>query len=848
MFVMYMVPALIIAFIAFQIMKSKAGFQKEFRDKAQGYNDLLRYNRPIIPGVFLGKGGELMAGFTYRGVDLDSSTQDLVNSIMARINSALSIFDEGWMVHVDQSRLSLIGYPEQGAFPHPLLTMIDQQRRHQYEAEGLHFEGHYTIVITWKPPSLLDAKISSLLYETSADLGNHNLAEHYLKKFDERVREFGSQIQGMFHNVKRLTDYESVTEEGNSPIVIDALASHLHYCATGKSHPIRASMNNGIDLDTLIASEDFIGGNDPRVGRKYIRPVSLDGYPSEAGPLILEALNRLPIEYRWSTRFIFYDQATAQSVIDRIRKKWNQKVRPISDQIFNKVGGIVDRDAQLMADDAQEAYAESSSGLVRHGHHTSVIILMNEDPLILEDSVNRIMKTIGNLGFPCRREEANAVEAFLGTLPGHGYENVRKPLIHTMNLAYLFPATAIWAGVKRHPCKFYNNAPALFMADASGSTPFSGVTHVDDVGHFKLLGPTGSGKSTGIQFLIAQQFRYENAKVYLFEKGYSGYALCSALGKTGRHFDISGENDGIMFAPLADVDVPYVRRWAEEWIVKCCELQGVQVSASEMKEIRISLERLGESARQDRNMTNYLSLIQNVRLRDALMFYTLRGSCPALDAEPSQENVDFALYNVFEMEHLMSLGEKYVAPILLYLFHKIERTLKGQPTWIILDEAWLMLMHPIWRDYIMKWLKTLRKANVGVGFATQEVGDAARSAIADVIFASTPTSILLPNPDVRRPDVLELYRQIGMNDQQINLIQYGTAKRDYYYTSPLGNRLFSLSLDPFTLAFVGVSGREEVDTIKQLQRDYGEKWVIEWTRRRAGASWAAELARRLAYE
>ncbi len=843
MFFLTMVPAILLGWIYLNLTKSRVGFQREFRDKAEGFNDILRYNRMIAPGIALEKGGELVAGFHFRGVDMDSSTNDMVMALMARLNSGLALFDEDWVIHVDQSRLSLTGYPEQGHFPHPLLALIDQQRRRQFESEGDHFEGFYALTITWKPPSLFEARISSMFYESSEDVGNDNIAQRYLKKFEERVVDCGKIMQGMFHDVRRMTVQEVPDDEFGEPMQVDALATYLHYCATGKRHFIRTSATASQDLDTLVASENFIGGNNPRVGKMFIRPIAIDGYPAEAAPLVLEALNRLPVEYRWSTRFIFMDQESAKTLIGRIRKKWKQKLRPIVDQLTNKQGGIIDQDAALMVNDTEAAYAEASSGMVRNGLHTSVVILMDEDAARLNDSCTRLQKMIGNLGFPSRLEEENAVEAFLGSLPGHIYENVRKPMIHTMNLAYLFPASATWAGVKKHPCKFYNNAPPLFVADASGSTPFSATLHVDDVGHFKLIGPTGSGKSTALQFFIAQQFRYENARVFLFEKGYSGYVLCKATG--GKHYDIGGEEDNTLFAPLADIHIPFVRSWAEGWLISCLELQGVSVIPAYVKEIRAVLELMAEGNVLDRTMSHLVGLIQNEKLREALSFYTVDGSCPSLDAIPGDENIDFGLYNVFEMEHLMTMGEKYVAPILLYLFHKIERSLKGNPTWIVLDEAWLMLMHPLWRDYILKWLKTLRKANTSVGFATQEVGDAAKSVIADVIFSSCPTSILLPNPDIRRAESMELYRQLGLNEQQMSILQYGTQKRDYYYTSPLGSRLFSLSLDPLTLSIVGASGKEEVALAKQLQKDYGDRWVVEWTRRRAGPGWAAEVEKTL---
>ena len=62
-----------------------------------------------------------------------------------------------------------------------------------------------------------------------------------------------------------------------------------------------------------------------------------------------------------------------------------------------------------------------------------------------------VMKTLQHIGFSCRIETVNAVEAWRGSLPGDGYRNVRRILLHTLNLADLLPITAVWAGQRENP-------------------------------------------------------------------------------------------------------------------------------------------------------------------------------------------------------------------------------------------------------------------------------------------------------------------------------------------------------------------------------------------------------------
>ncbi|MFD2274692.1 hypothetical protein ACFS07_35955 [Undibacterium arcticum] len=173
-----------------------------------------------------------------------------------------------------------------------------------------------------------------------------------------------------------------------------------------------------------------------------------------------------------------------------------------------------------------------------------------------------------------------------------------------------------------------------------------------------------------------------------------------------------------------------------------------------------------------------------------------------LDAR--SDSMHFDRVSVFEMEHLMNMGEMHVVPILLYLFRCVERQLDGSPVMLVLDEAWLMLSHKLFQEKIREWLKVMRKANCAVVFATQSISDVGNSPIRDVIYQSCLTKILLPNAEARiNESCNEQYRLIGMNERQIDMLAYATPKQDYYYLSSLGRRMFRLGLGPVCMSFVG---------------------------------------------
>ncbi|MDP3008242.1 MAG: ATP-binding cassette domain-containing protein [Methylococcales bacterium] len=809
-------------------------FWKTFRDKAEGLSDLLRYAASIDDGVVMGKGGELIGGFLYLGTDTESSSVMELNAISARLNAVLASFGNGWMVHCDVVRTESLGYPNLGAFPDVVSKVIDEERRQHYNSEDGHFQSAYALIFTYLTPSLLESKGREWLFESSDDVNVVNkktLSTKAVEKFQAAMSDVESALSSVFQGVTRLKCVTHKTMKNGiaDTWTEDRLISYLHYAVTGISQRIRLP-EVPMYIDTIIGSQDFWGGVIPRIGKKHIQIINIEGFPAESFPGILDNLNRLPITYRFSTRFIFLDPEEAKGILNKLRKKWRQKATPLSDQIFNTSNGAVDLDALQMQVDAENAMSEAGALTVRFGHYTSVVVLMEENIEKLKLNTTLTVKAIRDMGFAARLEDINAIEGYFGSLPGEGVANVRKPILHSLNLAHLLPTTSFWAGAEKNPCPFYkeDNAPLLYGRGA-GSTPFRLSLHISDVGHTLILGPTGSGKSTLLNLIIAQHRRYKGAQIFGFDKGMSAFIPVKAMG--GTHYEVGGDNSSLAFCPLSQVDKLSERAWAEEWVEILLTLNGVVVGPRQRSVIQDALLSIGEADADLRTLTHFQAALQDEELRNALSPYVGQGSAAhLLDAET--DSLSLGNFQVFEMENLMNMGEKNLIPVLLYLFHRIEQQLDGSPTLLVLDEAWLMLSHPLFMEKIREWLKVLRKANTAVIFATQSIEDIVNSPIAPVIFQSCPSKILLPNPEARNEVSAKAYTAMGLSERQLELITMGTPKRDYYYLSTVGRRLFSLDLGKVALAFVGRSGKEDIKLARELIDLYGDvNWVEEWIKR-----------------
>ena len=795
-----------------------------YRQTTDGFVDLLNYAAVVDDGVIVNKNGSFMAAWRYSGADAESSGERDKEVVSFRVNQALSPLKNGWAVHVDVVRAPTTNYSQRelSHFPDKVTRAIDEERRAMFSGASQAYLQSFYITATWFPPMLAERKFVELMFDDDNAAPTNRVRTHDLiVQFQHEIDALASRLSLCF-KLERLAG-RTVQNEDDSTETKDDFLSHLWRCMSGQSQPINLP-SNPVYLDRLFGQE-LHGGVIPRVGESFLQVVAIDGFPLESHPNLLGRLAELPCEYRWSTRFIFMDTHEAVRHLEKYRKKWKQKVRGFFDQLFQTNSGRINQHAQDMVDDIDGAVTELNGGIVGVGYYTSVIVLFDPDRKSLAATAKRVTKAINELGFNARVEDTNTLDAYFGSLPGHCDENVRRPLMNTLNLGDLMPTSSIWSGEPKAPCPFYPAlSPALMSCLSSGNAPFWLNLHVRDIGHTIMFGPTGAGKSTHLAMLVAQMRRYPEMSVFFFDKGYSIYPLAMATG--GEHYTVGGDGDKLAFCPLQYLESKSDRAWAAEWLETLLNLNQIQLSSSQRNEIVSALENMRASGA--RTLTDFSLTIQDQAIRDGIKQYTIAGSMGHL-LDARDDGLSLSDFTAFEIEELLNLGEKYALPVLLYLFRRIEKALHGQPAAIVLDEAWIMLGHETFRGKIREWLKVMRKANCLILMATQSLSDAASSGILDVIVESTATKIFLPNAYAREEDASALYRRMGLNERQIQLISEAIPKRQYYYVSEKGRRLYELSLGKLALAFVGASDKESVAIIRQLVEKHGRKgWVNHW--------------------
>ena len=797
---------------------------REYRGQAASLPDFLPWAALVSEGVVLNKDGSLQRSARFRGPDLDSATPAELVATTHRLNGALRRLGSGWSIFVEAQRVAANAYPD-NRFPDPVSALVERERREQFREEGAHFESRYFLTLLWMPPAEDAARAEGWLYEGRARTGVDPWEQ--VKGFADRSDRLVQLLEGFVPEVAWLDDAETLT--------------YLHSTVSTKRQRVRVP-ETPMHLDALLADEPLAGGLEPRLGTSFLRTLTVIGFPSATFPGLLDELNRLAFPYRWATRAMMLDKTDATKLLGKIRRQWFAKRKSIAailkEVMTNEASALVDNDAANKAADADLALQELGADHVGQAYVTATVTVWDADPNIAAEKLRLVEKIIQGRDFTVIAEGMNAVEAWLGSLPGHVYANVRQPPVSTLNLAHMIPLSAVWAGPERDE---HFGAPPLLYGKTEGSTPFRLSLHVGDVGHTLVVGPTGAGKSVLLALMALQFRRYENAQVFAFDFG--GSIRAAALACGGDWQDLGGSlteetGDGVQLQPLSRIDEPAERAWAAEWLAAILTGEGVAVDPGVKEHLWSALTSLASAPPAERTLTGLAVLLQSQPLKQALQPFCVGGPWGRLlDAE--HERLGEADFQAFETEGLVGAGS--AAAVLSYLFHRIEGRLDGSPTLIIIDEGWLVLDSPAFAAQLREWLKTLRKKNASVIFATQSLADIETSAIAPAIIESCPTRIFLPNERAFEPQIAAIYERFGLNDRQIEILSRATPKRDYYCQSGRGNRLFELGLGEVAIAFVAASAKADQLRIAELIEEHGrDGFAAAWLRAR-GAGWAADL-------
>ena len=487
------------------------------RPKEKGHahlSDLLTWGAFVAPGVVLNKDGSLQTTWRFRGPDLDSTTTSGLVATMARVNNAIRRLSSGWAVHIEARRRTSDHYPDIIQDP-AAAWLIDHERHFAFAQSGTKFLTDYYLTFSYLVPEDRAAKATGWMFENKPKIADRQIDEE-IDTFREQVASIVNLLGTILPMVAALDDAETLT--------------YLHDCVSWSKIHVRPPDELQL-IDSFLYDTDLLPGLEPMLGDQWIKMLAVQSFPSSTVPALLDRLNCLPFEYRWTSRYLCLDKRDSEAELNRKQRQWFAKRKSLGrllmEMISKQESGLVNTDALNKADDANDALTELAEDLVSFGFFTPVITVWDKDLEVAKEKLALVQREVDGLGFVSKVETFNSVDAWLSTLPGQNFRNVRRPLVSTLNLSHMLPLSAVWSGEQWNQ---HLNAPALFVGETDGATPFYMNLHTGDVGHCMMIGPTGGGKSTFLAFLASQWLRYQDSKVMIFDKGGSARAMSHAVG------------------------------------------------------------------------------------------------------------------------------------------------------------------------------------------------------------------------------------------------------------------------------------------------------------------------------
>ena len=593
------------------------------------------------------------------------------------------------------------------------------------------------------------------------------------------------------------------------------IMTFLKYITGTDDAPFKCPPNGMKNVSDFLSTKTMQKGKPMIFGDKYVQALTIDAFPSETYANILILLQALPFCFRWSTRWIPRNNWDSQEMAKKMRREFRSGVKSWRTVMYENSTGLQSdaTEAQAVTDVAEmEAVLNDLTHGETIGEMTSMVILIADSIEEINAQTQQVKRVMLNAGFDVIDEDRYSnFAAWRSSLPGDSIANRRKPFVTATNISHIIPFTDMYHG---SPVNYYlKRLTGCGWPHVIGKLRTNELYYLnlngpkDDVGHFFVIGSTGGGKSVLLGFLATQWMRYPNSRVIYFDKDMSFANICRRSG--GAIYVPSAEDSDLSFMPLSRIREKPAQ--AVGWLEIAVQAANVELTPQISKDLMSvakswdlsepTLERFTARLRGYNPESEAIPVLE--RILDDNELSKLFGG------EKDEFNKDsFRRETMIEMGPLMNLGDQAVLPALQFMFDRMDELFDfdPQPTLLILDEAWKFLSHPVFRKKIKDWLKTLRKKRVFVGFAMQNIGDIDD---AEEFLTSCHTRIFLPNHELRgagSESIKELYRKIGLADNELEVIGYAERKAEYYISQTEGAALVNFDLDQYQLERIARDG------------------------------------------
>ncbi len=660
-----------------------------------------------------------------------------------------------------------------GVMPDVFSDRLNREWSFKHSDDKSFINEHYLTIIRGHDTSAV-AKVQQMVQKLQHKTDHLAWENHMREAFDEldemtiRVLNgfsaYGAQMLGIVE-----------TEDGIFSELLEFLGRLVNCGFTQKMTLPSMGVDHYLPISRLFFGSKSIEARHP-MGIKYAGIVSIKEYRPSTHAGVFDGFMQLPFELIMSQSFNFIDRMIAISSMQLQQRRLVQS----EDVAVSQIGEI------------DQALDSAMSGEFAFGNHHCTVLCIEDGVKALESALSMAIVELANVGITAVRERINLEPAYWAQLPGNASFAARRSTVNTLNIAS-FASFHNYPSGKRKG-NHWGNAVTVF--NTVSGTPFFFSFHVRDVGHTMIIGPTGAGKTVLLNFLCGQSQKFMG-RLFFFDKDRGAEIFLRAINGTYMTPDTSRPSG---FNPFQLEDNSTNRSFLVEFLRVLVSYDGDKLNPEDLDKLNEAVEGNYKLPREQRKLSNlaaFMGIGGPGSLAGRLSMWHGRGSHARL-FDNEEDVIDFDSNRIFGFEMGEMLKDKYaIGPVLLYLFHRIQKSLDGRGTMIVLDEAWALIDNPIFAPKIKDWLKTLRKLNTFVVFATQSVEDAAKSSISDTLVQQTATQIFLPN--LKATDV---YREVFMlSEREFSLVR----------TTDPSSRFFLLKQDnDGVIARIDLGGMDDV--------------------------------------
>jgi type IV secretion system protein VirB4 len=763
------------------------------------------YLRHQDPQTILLNDGSLLSIIEIAGMPHETADMADLNAHHRALNAVmLNLSDEQVLMWSVLLRRRAPSYPE-STFAAPFAQRLDDRYRERMNSAQL-FRNRLFVC-------LVRAPADEVMRRAAARLGRRSTTKALpsdqddVKKLHDTVRNFSFALAGIGTRVLGLVEADG--------LMWSEPATVLHWLCGGRQDRVPLTMGplwSSAYQDRVVFGRELVEIR--HTDKTEVAGVfAFKEYPSVTRPTMMDELLVAPMELTAVQSWRFVAKSDARELLGRVR---NQVVS--ARDAASKQAPLLSLAADQLADN-HFCFGE---------HHGSVAIFANTGKELAEKMASaRSMLMQG--GAVVVREDLGLEAAWWAQLPGNSRYRARRGLVTSRNYAAFAPLHGFPSG--QRDGNHWGAATAV-LRTGSGA-PFHFSWHVGDLGNAYIVGPSGSGKTVVLNFLLAQSLRH-NPRIVVFDKDRGCDVFVRAVG--GKYLTLlSGKTTGC--APLKAFEIgPKRMAWFVRWVAT---LAGGVLTPQEHAAIPNALKALGKVQREMRTIGGLRMYLNNqdeqglsARLKRWQRGEELGWVFDGADDELSLDTqvMGFDMTDVLDTPAIRG-------PLMDYLFERVRELVNGQRIIIAIDEFWKALDDPGFQAFVNDYLKTIRKQNGLLVFATQSPRDALRSKIAHTIIEQCPTQILMPNSKADASDYREGLKLTAREFALVSEI-LTTSSRRFLIKQAGAGVVASLDLGGFDKELTVLSGRTAtVRRLDELMAEGGDvnSWLVELLRQKLAA-------------